>query len=173
MSDKDKTIAQIDEEVDKLLTEIEQEQVYKKIHKPKVDNAVSEFVRSIPQNTRVMARKRYIKQHNEDVKRQVLETGDYTNAKYLSADEDNLEELKKYPVEKYLDSMGIKLNHIGYERLNCCCPLHNEKVPSFVIYVATNSWYCFGCGRGGSIIDLIMYIEHCNIGNAIKILKEL
>lgn len=166
-------IAKIDAEVDKLLADMEQEQIYKKIYRPKTDEAIKDFAQTIPQNTRTMARRRYIKQRNEEVKRQVLETGDYTNAKYLSADEDNLEELKKYPVEKYLDSMSIKLNHIGYERLNCCCPLHNEKIPSFVIYMATNSWYCFGCGRGGSILDLIMYVEHCNTSNAIKILKEL
>jgi len=36
------------------------------------------------------------------------------------------------------------------------CPLHNEKTPSFTIYPSNNSWHCFGCGVGGSVIDFVM-----------------
>ena len=38
-----------------------------------------------------------------------------------------------------------------------CCPLHDEDTPSFRYYEATSSFYCFGCGRGGDIINLHMY----------------
>lgn len=36
------------------------------------------------------------------------------------------------------------------------CPIHNENTPSFTIYHDSNSWHCFGCGAGGSVIDFVM-----------------
>jgi DNA primase len=35
------------------------------------------------------------------------------------------------------------------------CPLHAETRPSFSIFRETRSWYCYGCQRGGDVIDLV------------------
>jgi len=39
------------------------------------------------------------------------------------------------------------------------CPLHEETVASFRYYPDTDSFYCFGCRKGGDVIDLCMYVE--------------
>lgn len=38
-----------------------------------------------------------------------------------------------------------------------CCPLHDEDTPSFRYYESTNSFYCFGCTKGGDVVHLHMY----------------
>lgn len=47
---------------------------------------------------------------------------------------------------------GLSLNHAGF----CRCPFHSEKTPSFKVYAETNSFYCFGCGKGGDAIAFVM-----------------
>ena len=45
------------------------------------------------------------------------------------------------------------------------CPFHNEKTPSFTVYVNTQSYYCFGCGSGG---DAITFIKNIPFGICYK-----
>jgi CHC2 zinc finger len=33
------------------------------------------------------------------------------------------------------------------------CPFHEDRTPSLHVYEGDGGWYCFGCGRGGSVID--------------------
>ena len=35
------------------------------------------------------------------------------------------------------------------------CPFHNEKTPSFTVYPENGSFYCFGCGAKGDVIDFV------------------
>lgn len=84
----------------------------------------------------------------------------------------DLEELKKVSVKSYLENSGAKLFPSSSGRKVCCCIKHNEKSPSMVIYEATNSFYCFGCGIGGGIIDLIMNMHNITMPEAIDFLKK-
>ncbi|MBQ7961662.1 MAG: DNA primase [Clostridia bacterium] len=52
------------------------------------------------------------------------------------------------------------------------CPFHNEKTPSFTVYINTQSYYCFGCGSGGDAITFIKNIENLAYGEAVTLLAE-
>ncbi len=52
------------------------------------------------------------------------------------------------------------------------CPFHNEKTPSFTVYINTQSYYCFGCGSGGDAITFIKNIENLDYGEAVTLLAE-
>ena len=52
------------------------------------------------------------------------------------------------------------------------CPFHNEKTPSFTVYVNTQSYYCFGCGSGGDVITFIKNIENLDYTEAVTMLAE-
>jgi DNA primase len=41
----------------------------------------------------------------------------------------------------------------------CPLPDHEDKVPSFVVYPETNSFFCFGCLRGGDVVELYRLAE--------------
>jgi DNA primase len=67
------------------------------------------------------------------------------------------EQVKEIPIEdvikKYLPSIEFKTS--GRWQM-ARCPFHEDSDPSFGINENTNSWHCFGCGKGGSTIDLVM-----------------
>lgn len=52
------------------------------------------------------------------------------------------------------------------------CPFHNEKTPSFTVYPATQSFYCFGCGAGGGAITFLKKIENLDYLDAVKTLAQ-
>ncbi len=52
------------------------------------------------------------------------------------------------------------------------CPFHNEKTPSFTVYPETSSYYCFGCGAGGDVINFVRNIENLDYVEAIKFLAD-
>ena len=51
-----------------------------------------------------------------------------------------------------------------------CCPFHTEKTPSFVVSPAKGVFKCFGCGKGGNVINFVMEHEGMNYVDAIKYL---
>jgi hypothetical protein len=49
----------------------------------------------------------------------------------------------------------VQMRRIG-ERWTARCPLpdHEDRSPSFVVYPEGNGWWCYGCNRGGDVVDL-------------------
>lgn len=62
--------------------------------------------------------------------------------------------------ERYTTLRKAGRNFVG------CCPLHDEKHPSFTIYPDKQTWHCFGCGKGGDVIALIMAAENIDFRGA-------
>ena len=53
-----------------------------------------------------------------------------------------------------------------------CCPFHKEKTPSFSVSPTKEIFYCFGCHKGGNVINFIKEIEGVGFGEAIKIVAD-
>ena len=54
----------------------------------------------------------------------------------------------------------------------CCCPLHNEKTPSFKIDPVLQLWHCFGCGEGGDVFGFVMKTEDLSFPEAVRRLAD-
>ena len=52
------------------------------------------------------------------------------------------------------------------------CPFHSEKTPSFTVYPDSQSFYCFGCQKGGSVITFVQEIERLDFVEAVKLLAQ-
>ncbi|MBR6254254.1 MAG: DNA primase [Clostridiales bacterium] len=52
------------------------------------------------------------------------------------------------------------------------CPFHSEDTPSFSVSVNKQIYYCFGCHKGGNVVNFIMEIEHLSYFEALKFLAE-
>lgn len=58
------------------------------------------------------------------------------------------------PIEEAVAHTGVELHAIGH-RLVGRCPFHGDERPSLVIYPRNESYFCFGCGAGGDVIDFV------------------
>jgi twinkle protein len=60
-------------------------------------------------------------------------------------------------IEEYAGmKMGLTLKLRGMNEFWGLCPFHDESTPSFHIRLKEQDFKCFGCGKGGDVIDLEM-----------------
>ena len=52
------------------------------------------------------------------------------------------------------------------------CPFHNEKTPSFSVSPDKQIYHCFGCGKGGGVVNFIMEIEGLSFPEAVEFLAK-
>lgn len=52
------------------------------------------------------------------------------------------------------------------------CPFHSEKTPSFSVSADRQIYHCFGCGKGGGVINFIMEIENLSFPEAVEFLAK-
>jgi DNA primase catalytic core len=82
-------------------------------------------------------------------------------------------------IEKVKDSVSIEsivgetvaLKRSGVN-LKGCCPLHNEKTPSFFVRSSAQTFHCFGCGKSGDVIQFIMERDNRSFIEALQFLAQ-
>ena len=52
------------------------------------------------------------------------------------------------------------------------CPFHGEKTPSFSVAPDKGIYYCFGCHKGGGVINFEMEIEGLSYPDAVRALAQ-
>ena len=64
-------------------------------------------------------------------------------------------------------SSYFPLRRAGTE-FRALCPFHQEKTPSFYVSPDKQTFYCFGCQRGGSVIQFVQEYEHIDFPEAVR-----
>ncbi len=67
------------------------------------------------------------------------------------------------------DFVSLKKRGVNFLGL---CPFHNEKTPSFTVSPSKGIYKCFGCGRGGNVVNFIMEYEHLSYPEALRYLAK-
>ena len=72
-------------------------------------------------------------------------------------------------IVQVLEHYGIKPDNNNQIR----CPFHDDDKPSCKIYLDTNTYHCFACGKTGDVIQFIQDKENCTKHEALKKAKSL
>jgi DNA primase len=77
---------------------------------------------------------------------------------------------RDHPIADVAAASGLELRPTG-GRLVAVCPLHGDTRPSFVIYPSSQSFYCFGCGVGGDVLDFVSRLHRLDFKEAAALLQ--
>lgn len=66
----------------------------------------------------------------------------------------------------------VRLTKKSGSNLFGLCPFHSEKTPSFSVSSDKQIYHCFGCGKGGGVINFIMEIESLTFPEAVEFLAK-
>ncbi len=84
---------------------------------------------------------------------------------------DLVEEIRSRNDIVELIGMYVNLKRAG-SNFSGLCPYHSERSPSFTVFPATQSFYCFGCGAGGDAITFAMRSENLDYPAAVEFLAK-
>ena len=69
-------------------------------------------------------------------------------------------------------SQYVRLTKKSGANLFGLCPFHSEKTPSFSVAPDKQIYHCFGCKKGGGVINFIMEIENLTFPEAVRFLAK-
>jgi DNA primase len=84
----------------------------------------------------------------------------------------DIEQIKqRNPIEEVMSRHGLVLLRSG-SKLAGRCPFHDDETPSLVVYPETRSFYCFGCGASGDVIDFVRRTQGVGFRAALERLND-
>ena len=85
--------------------------------------------------------------------------------------EESLETLKHS-----IDIVSILGEYVHLKRsgadYKACCPFHDEKTPSFIVYPTRGHYHCYGCGEHGDAINFLMKQQGYSFSEAVLFLAK-
>ncbi len=71
-------------------------------------------------------------------------------------------------VRNLLELNGVQVNRHGF----AICPLHGDRDASLKVYGGNRGWVCYGCHKGGDVINLAMELYGMSFADAVKRLND-
>ncbi len=78
---------------------------------------------------------------------------------------------ERNPIEDVVGEY-VPLTKRSGQNLFGLCPFHSEKTPSFSVSPSKGIYHCFGCGKGGSVFNFIMDMEHLSFPESVEFLAR-
>lgn len=80
-------------------------------------------------------------------------------------------------VRARIDLVELVGEHVSLKKagrnFKACCPFHQERTPSFIVFPESGTWRCFGaCGTGGDAFDFVMRTENVPFRDALELLAR-
>lgn len=80
--------------------------------------------------------------------------------------------INKFPIREYLAARGIRPAKDRGDYGLYHSPLREDRTPSMKVDYDKNLWIDYGVGEGGTLIDLVMRMERCDAGEAMRRLER-
>ena len=75
----------------------------------------------------------------------------------------NCKQARQISIVDYLERGGFSPQYVRGNNHWYLSPLRNEKTPSFKVDSVKNTWYDFGTGEGGNLVDLGVKLQQCSV----------
>ncbi|MFR2935303.1 MAG: CHC2 zinc finger domain-containing protein, partial [Ruminococcus sp.] len=85
----------------------------------------------------------------------------------MTYSDDFLEQLRAACPMEIIAANSVNLIRRGRHYV-CNCPFHSERSPSCTIFPDTQSFYCFGCGAAGDVINFVRKYNNLGYVEAVK-----
>tara|TARA_R110002012_G_scaffold241323_2_gene415537 strand:+ start:132 stop:1016 length:885 start_codon:yes stop_codon:yes gene_type:complete len=79
---------------------------------------------------------------------------------------------RNIPIESVLSRIGLFPKRNLEKESWYLSPFRSETKASFKVSKVLNRWYDHGEGRGGNVIDLVVFLKNCTVSEALGFLKE-
>jgi DNA primase len=78
---------------------------------------------------------------------------------------------REMPIEKVIAEY-VKLKASGAHTLVGRCPFHDDRIPSFTVYLQSDTYHCFGCRAHGDVISFVRAMENLSFAQALVVLDH-